>query len=681
MQMLRINRLRIEINTENGVYGLDEVFHDGLNFISSHENTCGKSSILAAIYYCLGLEQIIGGVGGIGSKVLTSAFKSSIDDNGNSWVVLESGVYLEITNGSEVVTIFRNIKHTTLDNRLVTVFYGKYEDINELKIQSEDFYVNITSGATSKKGFHSFLEDFLYLNLPIVRTSDGNERKLYLQIIFSAMFIEQKHGWSDILSGMPIFGIRESKRRVVEFLLALDTFRNEREHDRLNSERVQIEHDWEQLIQRMQDVVSNANCVVVNHPRYPHIIEDKEFSRLTITTYEGIEITERIDQLKKENSNLRQLKPKVLENFDAINRELSDTETLICTLEKDLSSIVANLAKSDQAILKLTTNLEILDADICNNLDAARLQKFGSEATESYFSANICPTCKQNIHDNLLSTSIESEFMSIDENIRHLKEQKKMLLFSLDSREKKRNDLLLDKQQVEIRLQKLRKLAFILRSDLYTTTDTEASESVVLKKIELSSRIEQLENLQIEILSMIENLQALSKRWSKYLEQKSKLPNKEFSELDEEKIKSLKLYFINNLKSYHYSSLSNFEGIDIPKESLLPTIDGFDMKFDSSASDGIRVIWAFTMALLQVSIEKKGNHPCIIIFDEPAQQSIIPEDMRSFIFSAIKLSKNTQIITAITLNSHELIDIMNELPKDSYHEISIPEKAFKLLLR
>ena len=31
------------------------------------------------------------------------------------------------------------------------------------------------------------------------------------------------------------------------------------------------------------------------------------------------------------------------------------------------------------------------------------------------------------------------------------------------------------------------------------------------------------------------------------------------------------------------------------------------MKFDSSASDGIRVIWAFTMALLQVSIEKGGK--------------------------------------------------------------------------
>lgn len=89
--MLRINRLRVEINTVNGVYGIDESFNEGLNFVASKENTCGKSSILAAIYYCLGLEQILGGVAGIGGKVMTSAFKNVIDDDGTSWNVTESG--------------------------------------------------------------------------------------------------------------------------------------------------------------------------------------------------------------------------------------------------------------------------------------------------------------------------------------------------------------------------------------------------------------------------------------------------------------------------------------------------------------------------------------------------------------------------------------------------------------
>lgn len=67
--------------------------------------------------------------------------------------------------------------------------------------------------------------------------------------------------------------------------------------------------------------------------------------------------------------------------------------------------------------------------------------------------------------------------------------------------------------------------------------------------------------------------------------------------------------------------------IKLSEESYLPIIEEFDMKFDSSASDNIRAIWAYTIALMQTSIEKEGNHPGVIIFDEPNQHSIIPEDM------------------------------------------------------
>ena len=61
--MLRIDRLRVEIQTEDGLYGVDEQFKSGLNLLVSEDNTCGKSSILGAIYYGLGFEEIIGGKG------------------------------------------------------------------------------------------------------------------------------------------------------------------------------------------------------------------------------------------------------------------------------------------------------------------------------------------------------------------------------------------------------------------------------------------------------------------------------------------------------------------------------------------------------------------------------------------------------------------------------------------
>lgn len=78
-------------------------------------------------------------------------------------------------------------------------------------------------------------------------------------------------------------------------------------------------------------------------------------------------------------------------------------------------------------------------------------------------------------------------------------------------------------------------------------------------------------------------------------------------------------------------------------------------------------------------IEKGGNHPGIIIFDEPAQQSIVPEDMKSFIETVVEIKKPFQIITAITLNSQELINIINGLDASSHHTIQIEGKAFKAL--
>ena len=673
--MLKVNRLRVEIHTANGLYGIDKRFQDGLNFIDSHENTCGKSSIVAAIYYCLGFEQIIGGTGGVGSKVLTSVFKSIIEDNGKPWRVTESGAYLEICNGNEIRTLYRNIKSEYKDNHLVTVYFGDYETI------SQDYYVNFIDSATNKKGFHTFLEEYLHMEIPLVRTSDGKERKLYLQMIFASMFIEQKHGWSDILSGMPVFGIRESKKRVIEYILGLDVLKNERERDRLKNVKVRIENKWSQLTSNLQRLAYSESCEITHIPLRPTVLSSNDCSRFIIVSlHSSLPIDEEIKALKTEYERLRQLKPRVIENFKELNDELSETQQQILSFENYLKELQNSIVCHNEAIKRLISDLVVINSDIRNNKDAARLQKFGSEITGYDISANTCPVCKQHIQDNLLNAETASKSMSIEENISHLEEQKKMLKFTLSSREKSLDKISKEKEDVEMRLQSLRRLAHTIRSDIFTTTDTEDSETIMLKRIDISNRIERLSKLKISVSTLVEELMQVSGEWNIYLDQKSKLPKSNITESDNEKIALLRKKFIENLSRYHYRSLSSLEEIDISMESsLLPTIDGFDMKFDSSASDGVRVIWAFTLALLQVSIEKGGNHPGMIIFDEPAQQSIVPDDMKSFIDSVLELKKPFQIITAITLNSQELIEIINELDESSCSRIDIEGKAFKKL--
>ena len=93
----------------------------------------------------------------------------------------------------------------------------------------------------------------------------------------------------------------------------------------------------------------------------------------------------------------------------------------------------------------------------------------------------------------------------------------------------------------------------------------------------------------------------------------------------------------------------------------------------------IRLIWAFTMALLQVSLKNNGNHPGVLVFDEPDQQSIIIEDMKSFFDSILKLNNTCQVIVAITLKDSETRNAVSGLPEDSYLQHNIAHKAFTFL--
>lgn len=669
--MLRINRIKVKIFTDNGVYGFDTSFDSGLSFLASEENTCGKSSILAAMYYCLGLEEILGGKG---EKVLTSVFKTTIEDGNKTWSVLQSCAYLEISNGAEVVTLFRAAKMLNRDSRMITVYYGDMDAVDNPKTSSIDTYVHFPNAAINEKGFHSFLEKFLYLELPQVTASDDSQKKLYLQLIFSCMFIEQKHGWSDLFSGMPILGIKESKKRVIEFVLKLDTLINDKKLDQLKIEESLINNEWSECYKSLQIASERGDCSIANFPIKPRLLTETDVKRVSIKFGDKI-VSDAITELEKQSIEIRQLKPKVIDNFDELQVELNETEAQISKLSDYIVDCRGQLSIESGSIRTITNNLETISIDLSNNKDAARLRSMGSDL-QFEFAKDICPVCHQRINDSLLPNSIDVPVMGIDENIKHLEAQRDMLKFVLISHENHKEELEKEIQSSEARLFTLRRLAQAIRNDLYTING-EYSEAIVYKKITIEKQIEALNKLQQLQHNSIEKLLELSKRWEKYLEDKKALPKNRFTDEDKDKIALLREVFINNLRKYGYKSILNLEDISISEESYLPLFEGFDMKFDSSASDNIRVIWAFTMALLQVSILKGGNHPTVLIFDEPDQQSTIISDMKSFFENILELTDKCQVIMGITLKDRDIKQVIDKLPEGKFKCIDVPNKAFQ----
>ncbi len=162
------------------------------------------------------------------------------------------------------------------------------------------------------------------------------------------------------------------------------------------------------------------------------------------------------------------------------------------------------------------------------------------------------------------------------------------------------------------------------------SVDEDLSETIIYKRMSIEYHIADLHEFKESIKEIVNKFIGLSEKWHELLQEKEMLSQKRFAESDEETIKIFENNFVANLKDFKYTSISNIGAIEISRDNYMPVIDRFDMKFDSSASDNIRAIWSYTLALLQTSEKQIGNHPGVLIFDEPTQHSIGAEDANAF---------------------------------------------------
>ena len=316
--MFRINRINIIVDTDNGEYGFETDFSHKTNFIVSFDNTKGKSSLLEAIYYVLGIEEILGGKG---VKALRNVYTSEIIDGVNTYKVKKSKFLLEIQNDKgEKCTISRD----TEDSNLIRVFNKPLIEVDEDYIP---YYVHLAGSALNENGFHKFLEDFIGLNLPLVSTYEGIDRKLYIQLIFSALFIEQKRGWSDIFAGTPKnFKIKEVKKRIVEYLLGLKTMKIQKQKDKLNEEIKISNRDYSEKIKELNKLCNQSLLSIkdknfdIKKFKYARNEEIKINKQISIGY--DIEVSQYIKNIEEDIERINNKKRKIKDNTREIKEDL-----------------------------------------------------------------------------------------------------------------------------------------------------------------------------------------------------------------------------------------------------------------------------------------------------------------------------------------------------------------------
>lgn len=674
--MLKINRLKIIIKTIEGEFGFDNTFDKKINFIASKGNTRGKSSCIEAIYYCLGLEELIGGKG---EKALKPVFRDRLEYQNREIFVLESEFYLEIMNeNKEIRTIHRTAKKEGYNSDLVKVYFGNITESLKETLKYEDMYVHSQGAATNPKGFHTFLEKFIGLNLPIVPTYDDNERKLYLQVLFSGIFIEQKKGWADLFACLPTYmKIREPQKRVIEYLIGLESLDIEKLKQGCKDRENNIKKDWEELYIKINVILEKYKCRVNLLKSKPEIINEEEINNIkiykSISDEESIDIDKYIESLELKLDELESKKETVGDNVGDLEELLLKKQDALINDENNIISEKKKLIYERSTVKSLDENLNKIEDDLISNKDVRKLKKMGS-TQDLMINKNICPTCNQSIKDILLPQNNEFNIMGIDENIHHLEAQKDMLEFAIKTHKYNIKQIEENIDKLEKNILNDRRILRSVKNDLYTI-DNNVSETVIREKVLIQNEIEDLSEEITNIKSLSKEFINLSNDWKKLLNDKTKLPKDKFTEKDKIKIKNLRDSYINNLKLYEYSSTINISKIEISEDKLIPLINGFDMKFDSSASDNIRAIWAFTFALMQASLKNNGKHPQILIFDELAQQSMVKKELYNFFKSLVDFKSEFQTIIGITIDSDEIMNSIKNLNEKEYKLIMFEDRV------
>ena len=177
---------------------------------------------------------------------------------------------------------------------------------------------------------------------------------------------------------MPYLGIKDAKKRAVEFLIGLDTYKNSKEKNRLKVEKNAIVSDWKKTV---RDINQNANvegCIVTGLPVYPQIMTEQDRLKVFVSTANKKAIDEVMEELENSHELIKKRTPKVVDNFDELNEELSEIEDTIEELEKKLGECRYQEIISKAAVEQASRNLEVVNRDLRNNKDAVKLQKMGS---------------------------------------------------------------------------------------------------------------------------------------------------------------------------------------------------------------------------------------------------------------------------------------------------------------
>lgn len=605
--------------TEAGPYGADIPFGPGLNVIWAN-NTKGKSTCMQAMLYALGLEKMLSPRREVPlPHAMTTHLRT---DEEKEFSISRSWVELEIENGAgQVVTVHRPVKELGVDNRLITVWFGATLTDASTRAPSRQFFVRDAGAFQREDGFLHFLEDFIGWNMPVVRKYDSPEGKLPLETVFPLFWVEQKTGWSSIPAAIPTYlRVREVQKRAVEFILDLDVHKLELERQRLRDAIERNARNWQVVIDDMERQARRGGCVLAGLQVQPSAATDST-DRWVLTALEAGEWVDVHKVLKGARERIAALAavavPTVGANVEGLTASLSALNAELDIANRHRIEIHKAQELKVADISSLKRRIEVLKEDLQKNQDVQKLQRYAGSVGE--LTPDRCPTCEQSLVDALISQDVLEAVMPIEDNIEYIRSQLKMF-----------GDILERENFEQRRLEDVANVAGNTVSDLYSRIRTIRSDLIaptgapsataIEERVRAEARIRDFETLLDGLNESTARLHTLSVELGDLIKALDALPNEKMSNTDKDKLNSLTRSLRRLAKEFGFSTFPADE-LTIDEDSYRPQKEGYEIGFETSASDAIRLKWAYQLGLLELGRDHVTNHPGMLLLDEPRQQS------------------------------------------------------------
>jgi len=146
------------------------------------------------------------------------------------------------------------------------------------------------------------------------------------------------------------------------------------------------------------------------------------------------------------------------------------------------------------------------------------------------------------------------------------------------------------------------------------------SIAAIRERASASDRISEYQAIKKEFTEHLKFFDKMSIEWKNLQERRARLPKGPITVSDATKLSQLEKLFVEQAKQYGFKSFP-VDSLSISNETYRPTREGFDLGFEISASDNIRLIWAYLTSLLELDRTYATNHLGLLIFDEPRQQA------------------------------------------------------------